>query len=253
MNLKATTSVDVSLPLEKIAPVSDFSRLFALIYGPPKIGKSTLASTFPGALFVATEEGLRFLNVYKVSCPNWLTFREVMKQLKGEEAKQRYKTIVIDTVDLLYRWCEEFVCDVKGLAHPSDEDWGKGWAFVRDEFQTGCKYLTSEGYGVVFISHHREVETKIRGVKVVKTVPSFSNTARKIILPLVDFVFYLAPDVDAQEQEGARMIYSQNAVEYEAGSRQKYFPHVIDEVHYTALADALSMARAQELAEEASD
>lgn len=220
--------------------------MVTLIYGPPKIGKSTLAATFPDALFIATEAGLRFLSVYRVSCTDWVKFREIVNELRTDEAKSRFRTIVIDTVDLLYRTCEDHVCQVKGIAHPADEDWGKGWAYVRDEFQRGMSYLTGEGYGVVFITHHKEEDHVYRGRKVVKTVPSFTGTARRIILPLVDFIFYFAPDVDTPEEEGARRLYSRNAVEYEAGSRQAFMPAYLDDPSYDTILDAIKMARAQE-------
>lgn len=244
----ATGSVKFSLPLNPSVPEVNFSRFYTLLYGPPKIGKSTLASTYPDALFISTEPGLNFLEVLKTDCRNWIEFRNIVKQLRMPEAKERYKTIVVDTVDLLYLWCEQFVCDTKGIEHPSDEDYGKGWAFVREEFQKGCGHIVSEGYGVVFISHVRETEVKIGGVKVSKAIPSISNQARKVILPLVDFMLYLAPDIKAPES-GRRVIYTRPTAVFEAGCRQKYFPAEIEDIDYRSLADALALARSKETAE----
>lgn len=233
----------VELPMEPSRPEIDLSKMFALIYGEPKIGKSTLASTFPDALFIATEEGLRFLEVMKISCPTWIQFREIVKALKEEEKyKTRYKTIVIDTVDLLYQACENHVCEAKGISHPSDDDWGRGWAMVREEFHKGMRYLAAEGYGVVFISHTRSIERNVRGQKVPTIVPSFSNQARKVIMPLVDFVFYLSMDIDNPESN-IRRVYSQNTLQFECGTRQKYFAEAIDEVSYDGIQEALIEAR----------
>ena len=234
------------LPEERTPPLTDLGKMVTLIYGPPKIGKSTLASTYPKALFIATESGLRFLDVYEIPCTDWLKFRSIVNDLREDDAKEKFSTIVIDTVDLLYRVCEDHVCQTKGIAHPSDEDWGKGWANVRDEFQRGMSYLTGEGYGVVFVTHHKEEEHVYRGRKIVKTVPSFTGMARRIILPLVDFIFYFAPDVDTPEEEGARRLYSRNAVEYEAGSRQAFMPAFIDDPTYDTILDTIKTARAEE-------
>ncbi|MEO5366711.1 MAG: ATP-binding protein [Magnetococcus sp. WYHC-3] len=241
-----TTSGNFNLPTEVEPPVEDFSKMFVLIYGPPKIGKSTLASTFPKALFLATEEGLRFLPVLRKSCPDWLSFREIVKQLRMPEAKQHYKTIVIDTIDLLYASCENYICTTRKIRHPSEEEWGKGWSMVRDEFQMGVKYLTGEGYGVVFISHHKEVEATLQGIKKVKTVPSLSGTARRIILPLVDFIVYLAPDAKNPDR-AVRLLHTMPTLDFEAGTRQAFFPEAIDDISYHGLSEALRTAKAREL------
>lgn len=236
---------EFNLPIEPSPPEDDFGGMFTLIYGPPKIGKSTLASTFPNALFVATEPGLRFLNVMQTKCPDWVRFRDIIKQLRMPEAKDRYRTVVIDTVDLLYQACENFICTTRQIQHPSEEDWGKGWSMIREEFQTGMRYLASEGYGIVFISHHKEVEATIRGVKKTKIIPSMSNVARRVILPLVDFICYLAPDNETPERT-VRRLYTMPTLEFEAGTRQAYFPEAIDDISYEGLLEALRAAKARE-------
>lgn len=235
----------IELPTEPTPPTEDLSRMFLLIYGPPKIGKSTLASTFPDALFVATEQGLRFLNVLQVPCVEWLAFKEIVGKLIEEDAKARYKTIVIDTVDLLYTACELYVCNKHNLAHPSEEEWGKGWDYVRKEFHRGMLALTGAGYGVVFISHEKISEVSIAGIKKSRTIPAFSNTARKIILPLVDFIFYLGSDRERPEV-AERRLYCRPHLEYESGGRQAYMPEYIDEIDYHNVLDAISMAKARE-------
>lgn len=232
----------VELPVEPQRPNLDFSGMFTLIYGEPKIGKSTLASTFPDSLFIATEEGLRFLEVMKVGCPDYKTFQEIVKELRSPESKGRYRTIVIDTVDLLYSATETYVCEQKGISHPSEEEWGKGWMMVREEFQRGMRYLTSEGYGVVFISHAKQIEHNVRGRKVQRIVPTLSNQARRVIMPLVDFIFYLSMDVD-DEESGLRRIYCRNTLQFECGTRQEYFPEVVDEISYDGLQEAYTYAR----------
>lgn len=108
---------------------------------------------------------------------------------------------------------------------------------VREEFQRGMSLLAAEGYGIVFISHSKLVEQNVRGIKIAQKQNSLSNQARRVINPLVDFIFYLANDVDRPES-GVRRLYCQNTLQFECGSRQKYFPDAIDEVSY----DGIQMA-----------
>jgi hypothetical protein len=44
--------MSVALPKEKTQPSRDLTAKTTLLYGPPKIGKSSLASKFPGAVFL---------------------------------------------------------------------------------------------------------------------------------------------------------------------------------------------------------
>jgi len=61
----------VPLPTEKTARSASLSAFTTLIYGKPKIGKSTFAASFPNALFLDTEGGLQSLSVHRVPIHNW--------------------------------------------------------------------------------------------------------------------------------------------------------------------------------------
>ncbi len=53
-----------------------------LLFGPPKIGKSTLASTFPNPIIVDMENGYKFLNVpKKYLCGSWPTFLDICAEI----------------------------------------------------------------------------------------------------------------------------------------------------------------------------
>ena len=57
-----------------------------LVYGPPKIGKSTLAASFPNPWIVDTENGYKFLDVEKLwVCKTWEEFEEKFGEKKGEK------------------------------------------------------------------------------------------------------------------------------------------------------------------------
>lgn len=64
----------VALPTERSRPTVDLSRQTLLVYGPPKIGKSTFASRFPETIFFECEPGLNQLEVFKVPTYSWEDF-----------------------------------------------------------------------------------------------------------------------------------------------------------------------------------
>ena len=89
----------ITLPTQKSKPQFSMSNLSMLLYGAPKIGKSTFCSRAEDALFIATEPGLNHLETYNVRVNSWREFLEVMALIaKGNHP---FKTIVIDTVDKL--------------------------------------------------------------------------------------------------------------------------------------------------------
>lgn len=69
----------IALPKAKTTPTADLATKTTLIYGPPKIGKSTFAAQFPDALFFECEPGLGELSVYKVPTYNWPDLLEACK------------------------------------------------------------------------------------------------------------------------------------------------------------------------------
>jgi hypothetical protein len=207
----------MTLPTEKSAPSLSPDRIKALLYGPPKIGKSTFASKIDPdhTLFIPTEPGLGSLEVFEAPARSWAEFR----QIGGDLAKDagQFRVVVVDTVDELYRMCSDHVCGELGIKHPSDADYGKGWAAVADEFRLRVGKLAGLGLGVWFISHaeDREVKKKV-GTKTV-TQPSLSGQARKFLTGFVDFIFLATWEGDEDSEK--RVLRTQGAEHHEAGGR----------------------------------
>jgi hypothetical protein len=163
-----------------------------MIYGAPGIGKSTLFSKFPNALFLYTDPGLTFLTAFKQPIAKWQDFKDSVKELIAQ-AKPAYGIVVVDTVDLLWAQCVEHVCKANGIVHESDMQWGKAYAMIEREFKIPIQQLCmlkSKGCGVAFISHAMDVEIRGRIIKTSKIVPTLPKKARSIILPLCDVIGY---------------------------------------------------------------
>lgn len=207
----------MTLPTEKSAPALSPARIKALLYGPPKIGKSTFASKVnpEHTLFIATEPGLGSLDVFEVPCRSWAEFREIGADLANDP--KHYEVVAVDTIDELYRMCSDAVCTELGCKHPSDLDYGKGWSAVADEFRLRIGKLASLDLGVWFISHaeDREVKKKV-GTKTV-TQPSLSGQARKFLTGFVDFIFLATWEGD--EEADKRILHTEGAEHHEAGGR----------------------------------
>lgn len=79
----------------------DLRGRFVEIFGREKSGKTSTAVMWPKPLLCAFEKGYNALvNVYAADIDAWSTFKDICRQLKKDEAKERYQTIIIDTVGM---------------------------------------------------------------------------------------------------------------------------------------------------------
>lgn len=79
----------------------DLKGKYILLYGKPKVGKTTLASNFPNNLLVAFEKGYNAIDgIRAIDINKWADFKQVLRQLEKPEAKEMYDTITIDTTTI---------------------------------------------------------------------------------------------------------------------------------------------------------
>lgn len=83
-----------------------------LLVGQPKIGKSTFMHKLFGkrTLFIETEKRFGTLDgAYVAYVSSWADFLMVLDQLNNPKAKEMYDNVVVDTLDNLQRFCDDYV------------------------------------------------------------------------------------------------------------------------------------------------
>lgn len=224
------------LPAAKTSVEKTLGGHFWLFYGPPKIGKSTLASQFEdkgNAIFLVTEEGHRHLSIYKRMVRNWKDFQKAVTELQGPDGR-RFSTVVVDTVSNLFLMCRDHVCEHRGLEHPSDEDFSKGWDILSAEFTKHITRLSQLGKGIVFIAHDTTKDVSARGMRIPKTLPHLPSTCYRAIVPLVDVIGYCGFDANDRKR---RIIVFEPEEDLVAGDRTAMLPAWCD-LSYQALKQA---------------
>jgi hypothetical protein len=224
----------LTLPTTKTTTSRDPSRVPILIYGNPKVGKSTFAASIPGAIFMATEPGFPFLEIYKFPpeddaiITTYAQFTEGMALLSHAKASHRgddfpFNVVVIDTLDQLYRLICEYFCQKHGVDYINDLEYGKGFALANGELQRLLMKILNQGFGLVLVSHSQVVERKRNGnVQTTRTVPTLPEKARQVVVGLVSYVLYC----DIEEEVSAdgklltrRVLRTAPSTSYEAGCR----------------------------------
>lgn len=213
-----------------------------LFYGAPKTGKTTIASQFPGALLLAFEMGyLAIPGIKAQPITKWAEFKQVLKQLDNDAAKEMYKTIVVDTVDIAYDLCEKFICNNNGVSAINDLPFGKGYALAKKEFDEALRRIPQMGYGLVMISHDQDKVFKDEdGHEYNQIVPTLGNQPRLVVDRMSDIIGYARP---FQEEDGSTktLLFMRGTPRFIAGSRFAYTPEYI-EFTYDNLVDAIHSA-----------
>jgi hypothetical protein len=230
----------LTLPTTKTKPTSDLSKQSILLYGVPKLGKSSFASEFPEAMFFECEPGLGHLEVFKVPTYKWEDFLEACKLIaKGDHP---FKTLVIDTVDNAFKMCSDHVCAKHGIEYEGDMSHGKGWALVKNEWHRVLTRLASLPYGLILISHAVDKTIETRTGEYTKSIPSLPDRARNVVLGLVDMILY-GDSIARKDAAGnlitERVLRTKPHPTYEAGDRTGRLPEMLP-LNYAAFQSAFS-------------
>ena len=234
------------IDLVNLQPVTinkDLKGKYIMLYGQPKIGKTSLAAQFPKNLLLAFEPGYNALNNKMVQpITRWSEFKTVLRELARPEVKEKFDTITIDTADIAWDYCEKYICsanvnETTGETPKTlgDIPWGKGYDLCKKEFDNGLRQIAMLGYGLVIISH--EVTKTIKtesGQEYQKIMPTLAERPKLIVNRLVDIIAYLRLSND----DGKRYMYTRGNERFEAGSRFAYLEPKI-EMNYDNLVEKL--------------
>ena len=232
------------LNLEPTKISRDLKGKYILAYGLPKIGKTSLVASFPKSLIFSFEPGTNGLNnIYKVNITSWKDFKLAVKQLANDKVKEKFDFVSVDTVDIAYELCEQYICSTNGVQSIGDIPYGAGWAKLKKEFSKIFRDIAIAGYGIIFISHAQEKTLKDAANKeYTRIVPACPSVGANIVNKLVDFIIYIGIEYDGPEDMiGTRYMYFKGNKYVQAGSRFKYIPDKA-KFGYQELVDAVNDA-----------
>lgn len=215
----------------------------------PKSGKTTIATRFSNHLLLAFEKGYSAIpGAMAMPINSWSEFKKALRQLKSEEVKSRFETIIIDTGDIAYDFCERHILAIEGKEKIGDIPFGQGYTMVGKEFDECLRLIVQLGYGLVIISHSTDKTfTDEGGAEYTQIVPTLPNKARLICQRMCDIICY-SRVVKLAEGGTAAKLFLRGTPRFVAGSRFKYIPDVID-FNYKSLVEAIGTAIDKEEAE----
>lgn len=136
------------------------------VYGVHGIGKSTLASQFPGPVFVDTEDGTSHLPVSRISVNDYKSLGKALVELR--DADIPCLTVVIDTIDHAELFLRDEVCRAHHIDGIEALSYGKGWVFLAEKFgEFISRYLDpliAAGIHVVIVGHSAIKRVQLPGL-----------------------------------------------------------------------------------------
>lgn len=217
------------------------------------MGKTTTATKFPHHLLLAFEKGYNAIpGAMAQPINSWSEFRKVLRQLKDSEVQKKFETIIIDTADIAYDYCEKYICSNAGVDTIGDIGYGKGYTLVGKEFDEALRSIVQMNYGLVLISHATDKTfTDELGKEYNQIVPTLGTRPRNIVSRMCDIIAYSRAVQDAEGHTSTKL-FMRGTPRYVAGSRFKYTPDYIDFTYsdlVKAIADAIDKQMSEDGAE----
>ena len=142
---------------EEVNGIQFDSGIKVVIYGQEGVGKSTLASCFPGAVFIDCEGSTTRMNVRRLQKPtSWQMLCDEVEFVRQKHTEKGYQTLIFDTFDWAERLAIDDLCATHKVTGIEGMNYGKGWEYEKEmigRFLDTTERLISEGINVVFLCH----------------------------------------------------------------------------------------------------
>ena len=140
--------------------------------------------------------------VYGQPINKWSEALKVKKQLlsdvdkveKGQKDETTFKTVVVDTADLAYMMCEDYILAKEGVEYLDETESKRGYKAVKKEFNMFFQEIVKAGYTLVVIAHSETKQIKENGEKYERTQPLVDKRGFEVLAGLVDVVGFATND-----------------------------------------------------------
>lgn len=166
-----------------------------VLYGAPKIGKTSIVSALPRHLLLDLEQGSSYVTATKLVVDNIFAIDGIIDELQKD--KNRYSYLIVDTLDALESWCEveatrQYKDTIQGknfrgktvLELPQ----GGGYLWLRNCFYNYFNRLRLCCDKTIFISHLRDKLLTENGKEVSSKDLDLTGKIRNIVCSYCDAV-----------------------------------------------------------------
>lgn len=154
----------ITLPTTKI-PAETQDPKYLILFGLPKVGKTTILSTLENNLILDMENGSTYVDALKIKINSLKELKETVKAIK--EAGKPYKYITIDTITAVEEMAKPLAvnlyqnspmfsskyADVKDITQLPN---GSGWSFLRQGVEMLVDLVASAADNLIICGHVKD-------------------------------------------------------------------------------------------------
>ena len=174
-----------------------------IIYGPPKIGKTTMLSKLDNCLIIDLEDGSDMVDALKVKANSLDELTEIGKAIMKDG--RPYKYVAIDTISKLEEWCEveakelymktpmgkNFNQKYPGMSVLSLPN-GGGYLYLRIAFKKWIDKLNKLADHVILVGHLKDKVLDKKGQEVVVKDLDLTGKLKQITCAGSDAIGYIS-------------------------------------------------------------
>ena len=228
---------NLELPKKKVKALRKSPKNM-VIYGPPKIGKTSALASLDGCLILDLEDGSDMVDALKIKANNLNELSQIGQSILKEE--KPYKYIAVDTITQLELWCESeakvlyrntpmgknFDRSEKGLSVLSLPN-GAGYLYLRMAYKKWLNRLNSLADHVILVGHLKDRVIEKKGKEVTAGDLDLTGKIRGITCANADAIGYIF------REEDKTMISFDAGQDINAGSRCSHLKGQVMELDWT--------------------
>ena len=200
----------MALDVKKRKPITQNPAIL-LLYGAPKVGKTTMLAKLKDCLIIDTENGARMVegHIYDVNSKD-----ELIEMYRGAEAGHTFKYFALDTIDKLIEWTEHGVKTEFQVDAIADLAYGKGFGLVRERVLNNVRKLQTLCGNLIVIGHRKTASAVENSNAVDPESLDISGKLKNMLMAMSDAVGYVYRNDDDN-----LMVSFKSGKALEAGSR----------------------------------
>lgn len=172
-----------------------------VLYGPPKIGKTSIVAKLPGkALLVDCEDGSDYVTCIKHKVNSFIELKETCNQLIADKS---FEFVIFDTIDKIEEWCEVRATTLyrnsptgKNFSGKSclELPMGAGYLWLRAAFHEILDILLKSAPKVILLGHVKDKMLTQLGKEVSAADLDLTGKIKNIVTSRTDAIGYTYRD-----------------------------------------------------------
>ena len=178
-----------------------------IIFGLPKVGKTTALAELPNCLIIDLEQGTRYTEGYVVQANNYVDLYNIAKALKEED--HNYKFIALDTVTALEKIALSLACK-RYQESPLGKTWsgsgddilklpmGAGYYWARLAMEEIIGWFEKVSDNLILVGHVKDKMLNEQGTELNVKALDLQGKVSSVLSAKSDAICYLYRDPETQ-------------------------------------------------------